>query len=88
MAPAPIVKPSTKVVKLHIKVKADKPLVPKVITASHTKELIHNAMKTHRMSEMIGKGIPSAVAVQALGEVYEPIEGIVAVDPSIWGPVV
>jgi hypothetical protein len=77
-----------KVIKHSVKVKADKSLEPKVITAPHLKELIHNVMSSHRMNEMVGQGVPQAIAVQALGAVYDPIEGPGAGEPNIWGPVV
>ena len=80
-------KPSQKVIKHSVKVKADKPCDPKIISVGHTKELMKNALATHNMAAMIAQGIPQAIAVQAIGTLYDPVEGAGASDPSIWGPV-
>jgi hypothetical protein len=86
--PSQMPKPSQKVVKHHVKVMADKCKDPKLITPGHTKELIKNALATHNMDVMISKGIPRAIAVQAVGTLYDPVDGEGAADPNIWGPVV
>ena len=78
-----------KVIKRSIKMKAIvTEVAPKTIHVSHVKALISNAQKTLSMRTMINNGVPRAVAQQALGPVYDPVQGIGAADPNIWGAVV
>ena len=79
---------STKVIKQSVKVKAEKELVPKIISYAYVKGLIQNAKATNDIRDMVSKGIPNAVAVQAIGQVYDPVVGAGAASDEIWGPIV
>jgi hypothetical protein len=86
---SPVASASKKsVIKHSVKLKADKPYEPKIISVGHTKALIKNAFASENLKVMVNGDVPLAIAQQAVGDVYDPVVGAGAASDDVWGPVV
>ena len=84
---AKVVKQNAKVIKHSVKMKVVTEVAPKTIHASHVKALIANAQKSVTMQAMITSGMDRQMALQAAGDIYDPVQGIGTASDVIWGPV-